>query len=188
MKVYNAIPGQVKPPLVASQLHYVDAFSSDFSLLLRERRSVTLADMMNDSIEVEANLMAYGKIKIKVETEKKKFKEENQPSSSKSSDVNLAMMVKTMEKLMERLTLDNRPPRRERKELQLRNPNFRRPPVPEIRQRDQINQGDQQIRPPFQENYAKDFVEEHEDQIHMFDEDDFEIYLTKEEHDMFQQE
>jgi hypothetical protein len=158
------------------------------TLFLRERRYATLADMMNDAIEVEANLMASGKIKIKVEAEKKKVKEENQPSSSKSADIKLDMMVKTMEKLVERLTLDNRPPPRERQDPQVRNPNFRRPPVPQIRQRDQRNQGDQQIRPPFQENYVEDFVEEPEDQIHLFDEDDSEIYLTKEEHDMFQQE
>jgi len=50
MKVYNSILDQVKPPLGATQLHYVDAFNSDFDLLLRERRSATLADMMNDAI------------------------------------------------------------------------------------------------------------------------------------------
>ena len=77
MNVYNAIPDQVKPPLGVVELHCVDAFSSDFSLFLRERKSATLADMMNDVIEVEANLMAFGKIKIKVETEKKKVKKEN---------------------------------------------------------------------------------------------------------------
>jgi hypothetical protein len=74
--------------------------------------------------------MAYGKIKIKVETEKNRIKEENHPSSSKSLDVNLNMMVKTMDKLVERLNLDNRPPPRERQEPQVRNPIFRRPPVP----------------------------------------------------------
>jgi hypothetical protein len=82
MKVCNSIPDQVKPPLGATQLHYVDAFSSDFALLLRETRYATSADMMNDVIEVELNLMAYRKIKNKVETEKKKVKEENHPSSS----------------------------------------------------------------------------------------------------------
>jgi hypothetical protein len=53
-------------------LHYFDAFNSDFSLLLREMRSATLVDMMNDSTEVEANLMASSKINIKFETEKKR--------------------------------------------------------------------------------------------------------------------
>jgi hypothetical protein len=57
-----------------------------------------------------------------------------------------------------------------------------------VRQRDQRNQGDQQIRPPFQENYVEDFIEQSEDQIHLFYEDDSKVYLTKEEHDRFLQE
>ena len=63
MKVYNAILDQVKPPLGAYQLHYVDDFDNDFSLLLRDRRYSTLTDMMNDAIEVEVNVMAFGKMK-----------------------------------------------------------------------------------------------------------------------------
>jgi hypothetical protein len=39
LKVYNSIPAEVKPPPGAAQLWYVDSFDSDFSLLLRERRS-----------------------------------------------------------------------------------------------------------------------------------------------------
>jgi hypothetical protein len=56
MKVYNSIPNQVKPSLGASQLHYTDAFKSKFTLLLRERRSTSLNDMMNDAIEVKLHL------------------------------------------------------------------------------------------------------------------------------------
>jgi hypothetical protein len=52
MKVYNLIPTEVKPPLGASQLRYVDSFDNDFALLLKERRSNTLDDMMSDVIEV----------------------------------------------------------------------------------------------------------------------------------------
>jgi hypothetical protein len=63
MKVYNSIPIEVKPPPRDAQLRYVDSFESDFSLLLRERRSTSLDNMMNDAIEVEVNLMASGKIK-----------------------------------------------------------------------------------------------------------------------------
>jgi hypothetical protein len=36
MKVYNAIPNEVKPPPKDSQLRYDDSFESDFYLLLRE--------------------------------------------------------------------------------------------------------------------------------------------------------
>ena len=52
------------------------------------------------------------------------------------------------------------------------------------------NQDDQQIRPPFPENYVV-YVEEAEsveDHIHFFGELDSEIYLTKEGHSMFAQE
>jgi hypothetical protein len=98
------------------------------------------------------------------------------------------MMVKTMDKLVERLTLDHIPPPRERKEPQVRNPNFKRAPVPQIIQRAQGNHGDQLNRSPFQDNYVEDFVEEPKYQNHLLDEDDSKIYLTKEEHGMFQQE
>jgi hypothetical protein len=49
-KVYNLILAEVEPPPQAPQLRYVDSFESDFSLLLRERRSTTLDDMMTDAI------------------------------------------------------------------------------------------------------------------------------------------
>ena len=56
MKVYNASPSQFKPPIVSSLLHYAEAFDSEFTLCLSERRSASLVDMMNDAIEVEINL------------------------------------------------------------------------------------------------------------------------------------
>ena len=63
MRTYDAIPADVKPPLGATKLHYVDAFSSEFTLLLRERRAVSLIDIMDDAIEVEVNLAASNKTK-----------------------------------------------------------------------------------------------------------------------------
>ena len=105
MKVYNSIPDQVKPPLGASQLHYVDAFESEFSLLLRERRSTSLTDMMNDAIEVEVNLASSRKIKLQIEADRKKAKEETLPSTSQGSDEKIDLMVKTMEKLVEKIVI-----------------------------------------------------------------------------------
>ena len=55
-KTYNAIPADVKPPPSVAKLHYANAFSSEFTLLLRERRSVSLEDMMDDATKVEVNL------------------------------------------------------------------------------------------------------------------------------------
>ena len=55
-KTYDVIPVDIKPSLGAAKLHYVDAFNSEFTLLLRERRFVSLEDMMDNAIEVEVNL------------------------------------------------------------------------------------------------------------------------------------
>ena len=61
MKTYDYIPADVNPPLEATKLHYPDAFSSEFTMFLRERRYVSLTDMMDDAIEVEVNLSTSNK-------------------------------------------------------------------------------------------------------------------------------
>ena len=131
--------------------------------------------MMNDAIEVEVNMMASRKIKYNPETDMKKFREA-QPSTSQSSDAKFDLMVKTMERLVEKLSLDNKTSIRDKTKLQHRNPNFIRLPVTHIRQRDQRNQGDQQIIPPFQNNYVD---ENFEDNIHYCDDVETYIFLTK---------
>ena len=52
------------------------------------------------------------------------------------------------------------------------------------------NRDDQQIRPPFLENYVadEDEAESIEDHIHHFGDLDSEIFLAEEEHSMFAQE
>ena len=50
MRTYDSIPVDVKPPLGAAKLHYVDAFSSEFTLFLRERIFISLTNMMDDAI------------------------------------------------------------------------------------------------------------------------------------------
>ena len=73
-------------------MHYADGFDVDFALFLRERKSVSLNDMMNDAIEVEVNLMASRNINHK--NELRKVKEEPQASTSQStSDAKLDMMI-----------------------------------------------------------------------------------------------
>ena len=62
-KTYNAIATNMKPPPGSFKLHYADAFSSELTLLLRERIFVTLDDMIEDVIEVEVNLSASNKNK-----------------------------------------------------------------------------------------------------------------------------
>ena len=51
MRVYNSIPTDIKPCIGSEKLHYADAFDSDFSLLLRERKSVNMPAMFKYSLE-----------------------------------------------------------------------------------------------------------------------------------------
>ena len=87
------------------------------------------------------------------------------------------MMMKIMERLMERLT-NNIPIPREKQEQQNRNQNFRRPLPPP---RNQRIPEDQQIRPPFLDNYiTKEGGEDPmKNQNHHFDDIDFGIYLAE---------
>ena len=80
--------------------------------------------MFKDALEVEANIMASGKIKKKVETDKRKAREESVPSTSTASspnDVKFEIMMKAMEILLDRVTVDNIPLNREQNEPQIRN-------------------------------------------------------------------
>ena len=63
MRVYNSIPEYIKPSATAAKLHYVEAFENEFAFSLRERKSVSLATMFTDALEVEANMITNGKMK-----------------------------------------------------------------------------------------------------------------------------
>ena len=111
MRVYNSIPVDIKPSTGAAKLHYTEAFDNDFSLLLRERKSTSLPVMFTDALEVETNMMACGKIKQRVDVDRRKGREEIMPSISlapSSNDIKFEMMLKTMENLMDKLTMDTR--------------------------------------------------------------------------------
>jgi hypothetical protein len=123
-RIYNALPAQCKPPEGMAKLHYVEGFDDDFSLLLRERRSTTLAEMMDDAIEVEVNLLDSKKGKYIFDN--KKVKEESQPSTSQSSlDAKFDSMLRAMERIMERFSNSDRQVAREQHEPIIKNPNFR---------------------------------------------------------------
>ena len=127
--------------------------------------------------------MALGKMKHKLDSKKKKAKEESQPSSSHSSDAKFDTMMKNMEKLMEILAIGDRPIVGQQYKTEIRNANFRKPSFPQIRQRDQRNSVDNQIRPPFQETIVTQELEDTEDHIHCADKGESKFYITKEDHD-----
>ena len=61
-------------------------------------------------------------------------------------------MVKTMEKLMDKLSADDKNQMKDQNEPQVRNHNFRRqqgPHVPQVMPRGKRNPNEQQINPPF---------------------------------------
>jgi hypothetical protein len=109
MRVYNSIPVEVQPPPRVAQLRYADSFNNNFTLMLRERRSKNLDPMMSDAIEVEVNMMASGKIKQIFNRGDKKPQGDAQPSTSRSSDDKFDLMMKTMEKLVEIMSMGNKP-------------------------------------------------------------------------------
>ena len=107
MRVYNSIPDDIKPSTSIAKLHYDGAFDNDFAFSLRERNSVSLAAMFTDYLEVEANMMASGKMKQR-DIDRRKTREENFPSTYYSAtNIKFEMMLNTMEKLMDRFVVDN---------------------------------------------------------------------------------
>jgi hypothetical protein len=65
--------------------------------------------MMSDTIKVEVNIMASGNIKQNFNRNGKKPQGDAQPSMSQLSDENFDFMMKTMEKIMERISMENKP-------------------------------------------------------------------------------
>ena len=146
--------------------------SSEFTLFLRETRFVSLTDMMDDAIEVEVNLIASNKTKQRNDTRRVKEEEPQASTSQSRSNAKFNMMIKTMEKMIDKFSTDDKNQMKDQNEPQVRNPNFRRhqgPPVPQVIPRGQRNPNEQQIRPPFQENLIdEEFIEKPKDHIHHF--------------------
>jgi hypothetical protein len=125
-------PCRGQAPPGATQLRYVDSFDSYFTLLLRERISTSLDAIMSNVVKVEVNMMASGKIKMRFNQRNKRPQGDAQPSTSWSSYDKFDMMMK----MMEIMSMGNRPVTREQNDPQPRNHNFRRGQVPQIRHRD----------------------------------------------------
>ena len=70
--------------------------------------------------------------------------------------------MKTMDKMMDMLSIDNRPPLREHQEPEIRNLNFIRPATQQNRPREVRNhdENNQPIRAPFPENFVADEAKE----------------------------
>ena len=71
--------------------------------MLRERRLVSLENMMDDATEVEVNLSASNKNKQRHETKRVKEEEPQASTSSSNSDIKHDTMMKAIERLMFKL-------------------------------------------------------------------------------------
>ena len=191
MRTYDSIPTNVKHPLGATKLHYVDAFGSEFTQLLREIRFVSLTNIMDDAISVEANLTTSNRTKQRNETRRVKEEQPQDSTSQSSLDSKFNMMMKTMQKIMDKFFVDHKNQMKDYNEPQVRNPNFRRwqgPHVPQFMLRGQRNPNQQPIRPPFQENLIDEgFTEQPQNHIHHFGNDlkESNTFITKDEYDSF---
>jgi hypothetical protein len=183
-KLYHKIPAEVKPSQPAAKVTFAGAFEPDFSLLLRERRSVDLTRMQDDAIEIESNMMASGKLKMKFEMgakETKRFREQAGPSGSGRSAEDkmddMAKIIKELSNNISKMELD------QAKTDSFAKRYFRRNPNPQILQRPVKNE-DQKIKAPFKtENFMQsddvsDYEELDED-INNLSDNDREPHLTK---------
>lgn len=188
------MPLHYKPLEGMAKLHFAEAFDDEFALFLRERRSPTLARMMSDSIEVEINMMSSKRGRYKVETrEPRKMKEDCQASTS--SNPKFDSLIKVMEKLVDRLSIDGKSLARD--VPQIRNPRQQEAPPPQILQRGQKlptnasnnnnnNSGNaDQVRPPFQRNLVdeEELLHEESEEINSFGDEEDKFFLTKKQHD-----
>jgi hypothetical protein len=171
-KMYNKIPTEIKPTETSAKITYASDFDPEFCLLLRERRSTTLAHMQDVALEVESNILATYKLRGKSDRDRRKQKIEASSSDASGIDPKvdeLTKLVKSLSAEMERLNLEGRQANRNPQDFGNIN-NFRRPNnTPQILQRDQRNREDQKVQTPLQNNLVDDEEgnnEEEDQEIH----------------------
>ena len=139
----------MKPPQGLALVKFPEGFDPDMTYQLRERDPLTLEEMQRRVVSAEANLIEK---RARMRSDKRvTYKDETIPSTS-SSDAKIDNLVKTMERMMERINLSERISPRENQENPQninRNPNFRRDPPQNI-----LRDNEQNIRPHFQDNYV----------------------------------
>jgi hypothetical protein len=85
-KMFGKIPSEIKPTDASTNITYSYAFDLEFFLILRERRSTTLALMQYVALEVESSIVASQKLKGNFE---RKNSYVDPPSSSNTNDLKM---------------------------------------------------------------------------------------------------
>jgi hypothetical protein len=190
-KIYHKISVEVKPSQLAAKVTFAGDCDSNFALLLRERRSTTLAGMQDDAIDIESNMMESVKLKTKFEMgtrEPKNFKEHARPSGSgkNSSEEKMDEMenfIKDLSNKISRMEMEKAKPDPNVRNQFRRNPNIN----PQIQQR-QIKNEDQKIQAPFKtENLIQgdevQYYDELDEDLNNLSDNDIEPHLTKQDYE-----
>jgi hypothetical protein len=152
-KMFGKIPAEIKPSDASAKITFSAAFDAEFCLILRERRSATLALMQDAALEVESNITASQKLKGRAEKKKSTV---DSSSSSNSQMEKMAKMLDNLTSEMSKLKVQNQPPAKakESNTFAPRNPNAfpyrRNNPQTQILQRDRNSNEDQRIKVPLQ--------------------------------------
>jgi hypothetical protein len=110
-KMYNKIATENNNTDTSTKITYASVFDQDVFLLLRERRSTTLAHMQYASLEVESNILAADKLRGRSDRERRKQNIEDSPSDTSGIDPKvdeLTKMVKSLSSQMEKLNIEGR--------------------------------------------------------------------------------
>jgi hypothetical protein len=169
-KMNNKIPTKIKPSEASAKISYASAFGLDFCLLLIERRSTSLAQMKDEAIEVESNVLAADRLRNKADSDRRKGRLETStsgPSVPHPQVDELTKMVKSLSTEMERMKVEGRqaykgPQNVENKEGFRRPNNVTSSTVQRERGRDRE---DQKIQAPFQNNFMAEEEEGGTDEL-----------------------
>jgi hypothetical protein len=110
-KMYNKISTENNNTDTSTKINYASVFDQDVFLLLRERRSTTLAHMQYASLEVESNILAADKLRGRSDRERRKKNIEDSPLDTSGIDPKvdeLTKMVKSLSSQMEKLNIEGR--------------------------------------------------------------------------------
>ena len=162
---------------------FPEGFDPDMTYHLRDKDPPTLEEMQQIAIKADANL---AEKRARTRSERKVTYRDEVSTSSPSLDPRIDDLVKSMAKMWEKINekapiRDNQP----NPQIRNRNQNFRRE-QPQNIPRD----NDQQVRPPFNENYVEEDDRDSEplDEHHLNligSDNEGEVYLTEEEQAFF---
>jgi hypothetical protein len=169
--MYDKIPPEINPTETSTKITYANAFDPNFCLLLRERRSASLAHMQYVTVEVESNKVASDQLRGKSDKDRRKCRTE--ASTSHSSIVHpqvdeLTKLVKSLYAEMEKLKFEGKQTYRNTQNVYNRG-GFRRPNnAPQTLTRDprKRERDDQKIQTPLQNNLLDDKEGEYEEDDH----------------------